>query len=585
MTTTETGLNALTVTEQTAGSQSGRSPIIWQLSAVILAIGLATAYIYRIQSRDKLQKKELDLMQQELESQKKKLDFLTNAAYDLKAPISLIYNPVKDYIERRNISDNDATVLKGILRQTDRLNHMVSLLIDGSLNSQETHGITLEKEYFNQWLNIQMEDFRMRCDANGTTLAFRPGLEVMQVTFDKEIVGSALTNVLDNAFKNSEGGTVTVSTSKREGYYRISVKDQGLGSNGQTSELFRNRHSNEKNDGNQHDESGLSYAYVLIGLLGGHLIAEQNSDGKGSTYHIDIPDSIDTDMVNCGEIKVGNLNVQNVTGGSVSNSFDTRNASILVVDDDTEMLNFIRNEYCNLFSTIYTAMDGREALDIARKKMPDVIVSDIIMPHMNGFTLCQIIKADLELGHIPVILLTSRSNTQNQETGYKMGADGFVPKPFDSKIMYRIISNQLKNRWEIKKQYSDAIFSVLDKEQTISHVDEMFILKLNSVIRDNLSNTNLNVSLIAEKMSTSKTALFNKMNSLLNISASRYVKRIRMEAAKEMLSGTDMTISQISKEVGFTVCHYFSTVFKEYSGVSPREYREQYKLETCETDS
>lgn len=572
--TTETGLE-LSI-ENNNVQQKKPFVALSDISLLALTIGIVAASVYLVKNRRKRIDKETKIQEQELTVQKQKIDFLTNIANDLKTPISLIYNPVKDLMERKSMYSDDVDILKGILKQTDRLNHMVSILLNGSVNEQDSQGISLVKDNMNQWLNIQMEDYRMRCDANGLKLNFKPEFEVGDVVFDKNIVSSALSNVMDYAISHSESGTITVLTSKFEGYYRISIKDQGRGFTCQPYELFR-RHSSEDDKNNTNGtDAGLSFASVMVGLLGGHLIAEHNKDGNGSTFHIDIPDSIDTDMICSGEIKTNNAIVKTNT----INSFDTRNSSILIVDDDMDLLDYIKNDYHNLFKNIFTAKNGKEALEIARNEMPDVIVSDIIMPIMNGFDLCKIIKSDLDLSHIPVILLTSRSNTKNQETGYKMGADAFVPKPFDSKVMYKMIANQLKNRWEIKKQYSDAIFSVMDKEQTFSNADEKFILNLNCIIRENLSNPNLSIPFLTEKMGMSKTALFNKMNNLLNVSASRYIRRIRMEAAKELLAGTDKSISQIAQEVGFTVCHYFSSVFKDYSGLTPREFREQYKLES-----
>ena len=257
--------------------------------------------------------------------------------------------------------------------------------------------------------------------------------------------------------------------------------------------------------------------------------------------------------------------------------FSTSNASILFVDDDTDLLDYILMDYKDLFRNIYTSNNGVKALELARDKMPDVIICDIMMPQMNGFDLCRTIKSDLELSHIPVILLTSRSNLQNQETGYKMGADAFVAKPFDSKTMYKMISNLLKNRWDLKKQYSDSAFTTLSKEQTYSFADEQFILKLNRLISENLSNTELDSTFLARQLEITRTALFNKMSNLLGTSAKRYIRKIRIEYAKNLLANSEKSIGEIADLTGFSLSHYFSTIFKQETGMTPRQYKDKYK--------
>lgn len=257
--------------------------------------------------------------------------------------------------------------------------------------------------------------------------------------------------------------------------------------------------------------------------------------------------------------------------------FDTKSMTLLIVDDQDDILQFIKEEYLSLFKTVYTAHDGKEALDLIRQKLPNVVVSDIMMPRMNGFELCKTIKTDLELSSIPVILLTSRSDPKNQDMGYKMGADSFLPKPFDSKLLYKIIRSQLKNRFDIRRQYASSFFSSISEEQTFSAADEQFVLKLNKYIRDNLANSLLGVDMIVEHMNVSRTTLFNKMNNLIGTSTNKYIRRIRIEIAKEMLAKTSKSIGTIAEETGFSESQYFSTVFKQETGMTPSQYKESLR--------
>jgi YesN/AraC family two-component response regulator len=207
--------------------------------------------------------------------------------------------------------------------------------------------------------------------------------------------------------------------------------------------------------------------------------------------------------------------------------------------------------------------------------MPNVVVSDIMMPKMTGFDLCKKIKTDVELSHIPVILLTSRTDPKNQDMGYKMGADAFIPKPFDSKALYKVIRSQLRNRYEIRRQYASSFFTEISEDQTFSAADEEFVQRLNKYIKDNIADQDLNVEKITEYMGVSRTTLFNKMSNLIGSSANKYIRRIRMNEAKELLSKTDMPIGEIALKTGFSESQYFSTVFKQETGLTPSQFKDQ----------
>ena len=323
---------------------------------------------------------------------------------------------------------------------------------------------------------------------------------------------------------------------------------------------------------------------ATVYILDGTIKAEKN-EGPGSTFTIEIPDDLAD--------RFRNQNTKQQTAASTATpdyapvddddkmveevDFDTKSMTLLIVDDQEDILQFIKDEYAPLFKTIYTAHDGKEALELIRQRMPNVVVSDIMMPRMNGFELCKTIKTDLELSSIPVILLTSRSDPKNQDMGYKMGADSFLPKPFDSKLLYKIIRSQLKNRFDIKRQYATSFFSAITEDQTFSAADEQFVLKLNRFIKENLSNTMLGVDMIVDHMNVSRTTLFNKMNSLVGVSTNKYIRRIRMEVAKEMLSKTNKSVGTIAEETGFSESQYFSTVFKQETGMTPSQFKDSLR--------
>ncbi|MCF0166404.1 MAG: response regulator [Bacteroidales bacterium] len=253
--------------------------------------------------------------------------------------------------------------------------------------------------------------------------------------------------------------------------------------------------------------------------------------------------------------------------------FTTKGYTLLVVDDQQDSLDFIKEEYEDLFKHIYVAHDGVEGLEMVRSKLPSIIVSDVMMPRMNGFDMCKAIKADIEISHLPVVLLTAKSDSTYQEVGYKLGADAFVPKPFDTRMLYNILKTQLRNRFEIKRQYALTSLPEIPEDYTFSIADEKFIQKLNKYINDNIANPDLSVDMIVDHMCVSRSTLFNKMRSLLGVSSNKYIRKIRMDHAKNLMAKTDKQIFDIAMEVGFTESQYFSTVFKQETGMTPSQYR------------
>ena len=510
-----------------------------------------------------------------------KISLLSNLAHELRTPLSLIYNPVKDMLEEKAVKGADYERLERIFNQVQKMTDMVNTILDKGTNDISRNDISIEQIDLNEWLGKILEDFKIDCYAKGLKTEFNPMPDLGKVDLDVKMVETAVNNIMSNAIKYSDTGTITVSTGHEKGSIWIKFHDEGRGFTCRPEELFKRYYRENENIPGY--GLGLSHAKLLIELLDGSITAEKNN-GPGSTFTIQIPDSLGEKYhavpakpqmpVMTEPTDFGNIEVPAQTEEV---DFDTKSMTLLIVDDQDDILQFIKDEYSSLFKTIYTAHDGKEALDLIRQRMPNVVVSDIMMPRMNGFELCKTIKTDLELSSIPVILLTSRSDPKNQDMGYKMGADSFLPKPFDSKLLYKIIRSQLKNRYEIKRQYATSFFTAISEDQTFSAADEQFVLKLNRFIRENLSNTMLGVDMIVDHMNVSRTTLFNKMNNLVGASTNKYIRRIRIDVAKEMLSKTNKSVGTIAEETGFSESQYFSTVFKQETGMTPSQFKDSLR--------
>ena len=560
-------------------------PFIMTVPAYLLILAIIISISVTI-SKVGISLKQIDMDRamnaQENKHKDDKISLLSNLAHELRTPLSLIYNPVKDMLEEKAVKGIDYDRLERIFNQVRKMTEMVDMILDKGTNDITKSDIVIEPVDLNDWLGKIIEDFKIDCYAKGLKTQFNPMQGLGKVDMDVKMVETAVNNIMTNAIKYSDTGTITISTGHEKGKIWIRFQDEGRGFTCKPEELFKRYYRENENVPGY--GLGLSHAKVLIELLEGTITAQKNN-GPGSTFTIEIPDDLAQRYhqaqakpqipVAAEPSEFGNIEEPAPSVDEVD--FDTKSMTLLIVDDQDDILQFIKDEYSPLFKTIYTAHDGKEALDLIRQRMPNVVVSDIMMPRMNGFELCKTIKTDLELSSIPVILLTSRSDPKNQDMGYKMGADSFLPKPFDSKLLYKIIRSQLKNRYEIKRQYATSFFTAISEDQTFSAADEQFVLKLNRFIRENLSNTMLGVDMIVDHMNVSRTTLFNKMNNLVGASTNKYIRRIRIDVAKEMLSKTNKSVGTIAEETGFSESQYFSTVFKQETGMTPSQFKDSLR--------
>ena len=587
------GLFTLTVSQRTIQgwsepqeilSYNVARPFIMTIPAYLLIIAIILSISVTI-SKVGISLKQIDMDRainaQESKHKDDKISLLSNLAHELRTPLSLIYNPVKDMIEEKTLKGADYERIERIFNQVQKMTEMVNMILDKGTNDINKNDISIESVDMNEWLGKIIEDFKIDCYAKGLKTQFNPMSDLGKVDMDVKMMETAVNNIMSNAIKYSDTGTITVTTGRSKGTVWIQFHDEGRGFTCRPEELFKRYYRENENIPGY--GLGLSQAKLMIELLDGNIKAEKN-DGPGSTFTIEIPDNLGEKYLNAPAKPQVPVIAETSDFGNIEEpaqteevNFDTKSMTLLIVDDQDDILQFIKDEYSPLFKTIYTAHDGKEALDLIRQRMPNVVVSDIMMPRMNGFELCKTIKTDLELSSIPVILLTSRSDPKNQDMGYKMGADSFLPKPFDSKLLYKIIRSQLKNRYEIKRQYATSFFTAISEDQTFSAADEQFVLKLNRFIRENLSNTMLGVDMIVEHMNVSRTTLFNKMNNLVGASTNKYIRRIRIDIAKEMLSKTNKSVGTIAEETGFSESQYFSTVFKQETGMTPSQFKDSLR--------
>jgi len=244
---------------------------------------------------------------------------------------------------------------------------------------------------------------------------------------------------------------------------------------------------------------------------------------------------------------------------------------LMIVDDNLDLLDFLREALCQDFAEVITVTGGNPALkELSAGRLPDIIVSDVNMPDGDGFRLCSEIKKNEKFSHIPVILLTARGEDQSQSESYRLGADGFLAKPFEIETLMELVRRQLRGKAEIRKRYLD--------EDSVAEADygsneERFILQLNRIISEHMSDPGLDQQLICMELGVSRALLYNKMKAITGAGAKEYITKIRIEKAKSLIESTSLTIAEISDMTGFASQSYFSTAFKNYTGMTPSQYK------------
>lgn len=563
----------------------------------LLLVMSAILYIaYRFfRRRERRMQWEMKLREQSVNEEK--IRFLINISHELRTPLSLIYAPLKRLLARGEVTANaelDHT-LRSVLRQAGQMTQIINMVLDMDNPVADQERVKLTYEDFNEWVMRVVEEFRSEFANKDLTLVTELASGLGALWFDAAKCKIVLSNFLMNALKFSVGigKRVVVATSREGERIRVSVADQGVGlSDVETDRLFTRfyrAHQHIKGSG-----IGLSHSKFLIEKMGGHIGAFDN--GNGATFWFDLPtegmpaavagasdsgaavpattqESQEPQALPHSGLSDGEASAPEPAG------VPPIRCSILVVEDHAELNAFLTELFREHFGTVHSAVDGVQALDVLHRQPVDLVVSDVMMPRMDGYELCRAVKNDLSISHIPVILLTARGDAGSVLTGYKMGADGYLSKPFDSEVLIQLVRNVVAGRRRLLEQVRQAATPPSPDELSISPADERFLTKFNELVEANLTNPELNVAFLTDHLAVSRATLYNKMKQLTGMGVNDYLNRKRIERAIDLLLHTDLAIGEISDRAGFEYPRYFSTLFKQITGQTPSEYRNSHRQE------
>ena len=577
----------------------------WAWTFYILLLASIIFIIIRLRINTFIYKKNLEnehyehLREREINGMKQK--FFTNISHELRTPLTLIYGLVTQLSQQEKLSPKLKEYVQSLDINVYRLLRLINQLLTFKKIESETLSLWLENENFNEVVLKIVELFSLYAREKEIRI------DVMEENsfifwFDKDKLEKILSNLISNAIKHSDkGGRIEVVIRKISGekakaryvskvefllvdYVEISITDNGTGIEEKEWDTIFDRYKQIESDGRtQPDYSGtgigLNFTKSLVELHKGRIRMESKLD-LGSTFSFILPydrsvfetkdfaDPINADngLID-GRLNSLSYDSETLNEQVIPSDFDK---TVLVVEDDPQLNNFLVDSLKKYYKVI-SAHDGETGLKMVIQHYPDIVISDIMMPKMDGYELTKRIKENKEFCHIPLILLTAKSETSSKITGMQSGADFYIPKPFDLNFLVAAIDGQLKNRMRIQKTFLNGMMPNLNKIE-INHLDLNFLTRLNAIVEKELSNTDLDISMLAKSLNMGRSSFYRKFLSLTSLSPVAYIRKFRINKSIELMATGKYTLSEISDMTGFSSQSYFSTAFKQEKNVTPSEF-------------
>jgi signal transduction histidine kinase/ligand-binding sensor domain-containing protein/DNA-binding response OmpR family regulator len=561
---------------------------IWAKIVYGILLLLITYFIY-LYVNNRIQQKQV-LMEKEQQKQlsENKLQFFTDISHEIRTPLTLILGPIEK-LEEDTKDEKTLAVYKIIHQNALRILRLVNQLMDLRAVDKGKLKLKVEQTSLEEFVNKIMDSFREL--ATTKQIDFNLILEdtLPEVYIDRDCLDKVIFNLLSNAFKfTNKGGSITVFIGIKDGQVEISVEDTGIGIAKEYQTHIFDRFYQVR-DGKMNTKMGtgigLHLSKMMVELHHGNIVVESEPD-KGCKFIIHLP--LDENAYKPEEFGVTNGeatammvqpsfqleedddNEPNPDGKKKTAAHNKNIRSVLLVEDDVDILNYIDSELSSKY-TIYRANNGKEGLNKALKCMPDIIVSDIVMPEMDGLTLCKLLKANDKTCHIPIILLTAKTNVEQRIEGIEMGADSYIPKPFNLKHLETRIEKLIELRRKLKDKYT---YKQEENPIQVLSSDEKLFKKFNEKLREQISNPDLSVESLSKELGLSRVHLNRRLKTITNESPGNYIRNFRLKQAALLLTGKKMSIAEVAYAVGFSSHAYFSNIFKEHFGISPTEYTE-----------
>jgi signal transduction histidine kinase/DNA-binding response OmpR family regulator/ligand-binding sensor domain-containing protein len=512
-----------------------------------------------------------------------KLRFFSNISHEIKTPLTLISGPVNILAERFKANDDVREKIQIIQRQSYKMLRLVNQVHDFQRSDANELKMNYSQFCFDDFLDELLIDFRFKADVDKKHLVINRNNNRIFVSADNDKLEKIINNLLSNAFKFTRiGDTITIDYRNEGNKLLLNVIDTGRGIDSDdlphVFELFYQAKNHSEYTGGS--GIGLAFTKRLVEMHYGY-IAVKSEFGKGSKFIISLPVISEENVVTDVEIverildaekqlDVYNSEIENINLANIEVDQEFKNAQIFFAEDNTDIRRYISGILSNFFN-ITSFTNGRECLEAMKKEWPELVISDVIMPEMNGFDLCKHIKSDIKTSHIPVILLTACSTVEEQLEGIKVGADSYINKPFSIQHLVTRVENLLRNRKKLRERFQIDLPLVLEKQDD-QNSDMDFLEKLYCIMEKNLDNENLDLDQIAKELYLNRTHFYHKIKALTNQTPFEFFKNYRLKKAADLLVQKQLLVNEVYVITGFKSRTHFNKSFKEKYGITPGKY-------------
>lgn len=538
---------------------------VWaKLIYLFLILGLTAAAIIVF-----LRKKKRDM-------EEAKMQFLINATHDIRSPLTLIMEPLKKLKERLGNAEEYQADIDTIDRNAQRLLTLVNQILDKRRLDKHQMKLSCRETNLVEFSQGLVSLFTYNANLRGINIRLEIPETPVNAWIDRNKLDKAIANLLSNAFKYTpNGGEIIFRIEKQDKKVLLYVIDsgKGLGKNDDAKTLFE-RFYQGKNSADMHlggSGIGLNLCRSIVRLHGGAVYAHNREDGKsGACFIIELP--LGKEHLKTNQIYSDN----GKTKKKQQRDAASRNCKILLVDDDIEICRYLKSELSDWYRFVI-CNNGKEALNQLFSDDFDLVISDVVMPEMDGITLLKNIKGNANISHVPVIMLTSKSEISDRLEDIKLGADAYLAKPFSLEELHLTIDNLIDNVRRLKGKFSGALKQD-DKVEKIEVKgnDEELMERIMKVVNENMSDSDFNVEKMCDEVGVSRTQLHRKLKEMTGVPTSEFLRNIRLNEAARLIRERKINITQVSYMVGFANNSHFSTAFKKYFGMSPTEYAAKY---------
>lgn len=510
-----------------------------------------------------------------------KSNFFANISHEFRTPLTVI-SGMTDQIEKAPDKWVDKGV-KMIRRNTDSLLEMVNQILELRKLESGKMSLKLERGEVLHFISYLVESFQSLAESRNIELQLQTDISRLIMDYDPEKLQRILYNLLGNAIKfTPPGGQVFLIVNSDEEHLFLQVKDTGVGMKEEhMSRIFDRYFSLEAVDARKDMGTGIGLSLVkeLVKLMAGEIQVDSR-EGSGTTFLVKLP--LRTDGVVDSDPETpqqaasplrpavkGLTPTAPMVSSAAGEEADSDLPQLLIVEDNLDVAQYLVACLEDRYQ-LFLAADGREGINLAIEKVPDIIISDVMMPEKNGYELCDTLKKDERTSHIPIILLTAKADIESKISGLEKGADAYLAKPFNRDELYVRLNKLLELRRKLQEKYSN-----LEEQPTPVSLEDEFITRVRSEIEQNLDDEFFGIPELCQSIGMSRAQLHRKLKALTGKSTSHYVRSIRLYHARNILLNSDLNIAQVAFEVGFSDPKYFSRVFNEEYGITPKAFREQ----------